>query len=120
MSVQKLSLEALAEMDGGRIAEALAQALRRCEADCKDRPAVKATRSVSLQIKMVPVCDDGELDSVNVAFEINDKLPKRSSKSYNMRAVRGGLVFNDLSPEDVDQMTLDMVPAPKEVESNAG
>ena len=36
--------------------------------------------------------------------------PARESRSYNMRAKNRGLLFNELSPEDVDQMTIDDAP----------
>jgi len=114
MSLEKFTLATLAEMDGGRIMEAFEQALNRCRFDCEDRPAVKGAREIALVVTMEPVCDDnGELGSVDVSFDLNDKLPKRGSKTYNMQAVVGGLVFNELSPEEVRQKTLDMAAKPK-------
>ena len=91
---------------------AFEQALKRLEADCKDRPGVKRARQLQLVVDMQPVADDGELDSVNVTFRIKESIPKRESKAYNMQAVPGGLLFNDASPEDVRQMSLDMAPKP--------
>lgn len=115
MALEKFTLATLAAMDGGRILEAFEQALNRCRFDCEDRPAVAAGRKIALVVTMKPVADDtGSLGSVDVSFELNDKLPKRGSKSYNMQAVPGGLLFNELSPAEVRQKTLDMQPKPGE------
>lgn len=114
MALEKFTLATIADMDGGRIRQAFEAALKRLEDDCKDRPAVKAGRTLELVLQMVPVADDGELDSVDITFRIKDKVPKRESKTYNMQSVRGGLLFNDASPEDVRQKTLDMAPKPSE------
>ena len=107
MTLQKFEFETVATIDDGRIREALDQAIRRCELDCKDRPNLNTARCVTLKINLTPVPSEaGDLDSVDVAFAIGDALPRRASKTYNMRATRGGLLFNELSPDDVNQMTL--------------
>lgn len=112
MALEKFNLATIADMDGGRIRAAFEQALARLEADLKDRPAVKTARKLELILDLTPVSDGGELDSVNVKFRVKDNVPKRESKAYNMQAVAGGLLFNDASPEDVRQKTLDMAPKP--------
>lgn len=112
MALEKFNLATIADMDGGRIRAAFEQALARLEADLKDRPAVKTARKLELILDLTPVSDGGELDSVNVKFRVKDNVPKRESKAYNMQAVAGGLLFNDASPEDVKQKTLDMAPRP--------
>jgi len=112
MALEKFTLATVSDMDGGRIRTAFEQALKRCEDDLKDRPGVKAARKVELHLALAPVADGGELDSVNVTFRIKDNVPKRESKAYNMQSVPGGLLFNDASPEDVRQKTLDMAPKP--------
>lgn len=107
MTLQKFDFGTVATIDDGRIREALDQAIRRCELDCKDRPNVSKERCVTLKINLTPVpSETGDLDSVDVAFAIGDALPRRASKTYNMRAARGGLLFNEMSPDDVNQMTL--------------
>jgi hypothetical protein len=108
MALEKFELGSLATIDEGRIAESFMQALRRCEADCKDRPTLRKDRKVTLEVTLVPVSDDrSELVEVLVQFEIKDAQPIRSSKVYHMNAGRGGLFYNDLSPEDARQLTLD-------------
>lgn len=110
MALEKFSLGALASMDGGRIATAFQQALDRLRYDCEDRPSIKGARKVQLSVSLTPVAtDSGELESVDVDIQMNERLPKRSSKSFNMEAVAGGLLFNELSPDEVKQKTLDMV-----------
>jgi hypothetical protein len=119
MAVQKFELKSLSEIDCGRINAAFEHALARCEADCRDRPGTAKTRKVALLINMIPLCDDkGELESVNITFQIKDAIPTRESKTYNMRADRRGLLFNELSPDDIRQGTIDG-PQPRST-SNAG
>jgi hypothetical protein len=133
MALEKFTLGTLAEMDNGRIKTAFEQALDRCRFDCEDRPSVEGARKIVLTVTMEPIpTDAGELDTVDVSFDLQERLPKRGSKTYNMQAVAGGLLFNELSPDEVRQKTLDMQPAPKpkqpesappkgkEVKTNAG
>ena len=120
MPIEKFQLGSLSTIDGGRINEAFEQALKRCEMDCKDRPATAKARKVALTAELVPVCTpQGDLESVDVTFQIKDTVPTRESATYNMKAVPGGLLFNELSPEDVRQGTIDE-PQPKELTSDAG
>lgn len=119
MAIEKFELRSLSTMDGGRIREAFEQTLKRCRDDCHDRPGVAKARKVTLIAMLVPVCDpDGSMASCDVQFEIDDSLPKRVSPNYNMRAVRGGLLFNELSKDDVRQGTLDDAPGPKTAEGD--
>jgi hypothetical protein len=113
--LEQFTLGTLAEMDGGRIKAAFEQALNRCRHDCEDRPSIAGARKITLTVTLEPVAaDSGELESVDVSFALNEKLPNRASKTYNMEAVTGGLLFNELSPDEVRQRTLDMAPKPGE------
>lgn len=117
MAVEKFDLGSLTTIDGGRIREAFEQALKRCRDDCHDRPGVAKARKITLSATLAPVCaPDGSMDSCDVQFEIDDSLPKRVSPTYNMKAARGGLLFNELSREDIRQGTLDDVPGPTTAE----
>jgi hypothetical protein len=109
MALEKFDLRTLANMDDGRIREAFNQALARCESDCRDRPGVKKSRSVSITTTITPVLDEeGNLETCEVAFDISDKIPKRQSKTYAMRADgAGALFFNDVSPDNPYQRTID-------------
>ena len=111
--MEKFAFARIPEMDGGVIGEAWGQALRRCQDDCDDRPAVDEPRKIVLTMTMTPVPkEDGSLDSCAVEFTITDSLPKRRSKTYDMvarRGARGGLFYNELSPDHGAQGTLDDV-----------
>ncbi len=116
MALQKFTLGTLADMDGGRIKADFAEALDRCRKDCEERPAIEGARKIILTVSLNPVAtDSGALDSVDVDFDLKDNLPKRASRTYNMTSLRGGLLFNELSPDEARQGTLDMLPEPKVV-----
>jgi hypothetical protein len=111
MTVKELTLDSLLALDGGRVATAFQHALRRALDDCRDRPGEERARVVSLQLEMVPVCDESGLcDEVTAGFQVNDKIPTRKSKKYSM-GIRSGAdgpmaVFNADSLDNVNQGTL--------------
>lgn len=108
MTLEKFGVSSLAFLDGGRIREAVEQALERCRADCDDRPAEKKSRRLSLEIAFIPECDPkGRLTGVDVSFKVVEKLPPRVSAVYAMKPRGKDLYFNELSPDDPDQMTID-------------
>jgi hypothetical protein len=73
---------------------------------------------VVLTATFTPVCgQDGELDACEVQFQIKDSTPKRESKVYSGQLTAGGLVLNDLSPEDARQVTIDEIGPRKAVGS---
>ncbi|MCA8968808.1 MAG: hypothetical protein KDC95_03465 [Planctomycetes bacterium] len=114
--LEVFDFEQLVKLDDGRICAAFNQLLKRCEEDCRDRPALAKERSITLKLGMKPVINEnGDLDSVMVGFHVKESLPKRDSKVYNMAAGRNGLLFNDLSHDNVRQTTLDMAGGPKAV-----
>lgn len=106
---RKLSLSTLPELDSGIVNEAFTKALERCEADCRDRPGDDKPRKVTLVVEMTPVRDQrGRLDSINVGVDVSDAIPKRRSKLFNMLPRHDGLMFDELSPDDAHQESLDM------------
>lgn len=116
MSQEKLTLAALNRIDSGRIKAAWEQALANARADCEDRPALDKARKIALVAYVKPLTDDkGELESCNVYFDIVETTPKRTTKTYNMGAARGALVFNEMSPDDNKQHTIDEVMKPRKV-----
>lgn len=121
MSLRKLTLEAVADIDGGRIKAAVEQALARCHRDVVDRPALKQARKVTLTLKITPIPEDCGLSagSCNVEFDINESIPRRTSKKYNMQTTRAGLLYEELSPEDVRQATLDAMDEPRALDDDA-
>lgn len=115
MAIERFSLESLAHLDNGRLRAGLDQALRRAQNDCTDRPGLKKPRRITLTIDMTPVPNEaGDLDSCDVAFQVTERTPNRQSKVYNMKATAGGLLFNELSPSDIKQSTLDQAGPRKE------
>lgn len=108
MPLKPFDFKALTELDDGRIGKTIDQALDRMYADLDDRPLSDKERSITLKISLAPVADDkGLLDDVDVAFKIVEKVPQRESKTYRMQARNGALLFNEMSPDDPDQQTLD-------------
>ncbi len=115
MALEKFTAASIATIDGGRIAAALEQAVERARADCFDRPGVDKSRKVTLEITLTPVPDESrrDLDSVDVGFQIKDTIPGRESKTFNMRATPTGLLFNELSPDEAAQITIDDAKGPR-------
>lgn len=108
-NLQKFDLAALADIDGGRIALAFEQALRRCAQDCDDRPGEKKPRTLTLQLSVKPVIDqDGMCEDCDVVVTVADNVPKRKSKSYNCSLRKGGhLAYHPDSLDDHEQETFD-------------
>lgn len=111
MALEKFDLRQLAAIDEGKIAEDFEDALREVERDCRSRPMLDKDRTVAIVLKMRPVADaDGKLLEVKTTFDVKSGKPVTSSKVYHMAAGRGGLFYNELSPDDAKQLTLDEVP----------
>lgn len=114
MALEHLKLSSLHLLDEGRVERAFALALQRALADCEDRPALPEKRVVALRLNLTPVASpEGRLETCEVEFEVVDAQPKRRSRPYSMRATPTGLFWNELSPDDVRQRTLDEQPAPR-------
>ena len=112
MAVHELTLASLMEkLDGGRVAMAFQAELKRCIADCDDRPGDDKDRKVVIELKLNPITDEqGHLQEVKGKFHIKSSVPNRRSKPYSfgLRRSKAGpsLVFNDLSDDNVNQATL--------------
>lgn len=108
MAIKEFNLAALADLDGGRIAEAVNQEIKRVITDCQDRPQVEKARSITLQFDFEPLMDDQrELDGCQLSFQIKSTLPKRESKSFNLGVKKDGrLFFSEHSPDNVNQRTI--------------
>ena len=114
---RKFNLAALPVIDGGMINAAFNRALRRCEEDIRDRPGEDKPRKVVLTVELSPIRDQrARLDTIAVAFDIDDSIPKRRSKTYEMLPTEDGALFDELSPDDAHNGTLafDEEPADKE------
>lgn len=108
MAVKLFKIESLPEFDGGRIAAAVEQELKKAALDCMDRPAEERARTVNLQFELCPVRDEhGQCEGVTLDFQIVGKCPTRKSKTYHLGIKQtGGLFFSEHSPENVNQKTI--------------
>ena len=106
MALHYFSLDSLKELDGGRVAEAFTQAVRRAVADCEDRPSEENARKVILQLELLPIMDDGRCEGVAAAFQVKDTIPTRKSRVYNFGVKADQkLFFSDEDPHNVNQYT---------------
>lgn len=105
--LKELTLATMAEIDGGRLAIAFKQALKRCAEDCDDRPGEKKARTITLTVAVEPrVDEDGLCEDCDVRVTIADNVPKRKSKPYNCSLRKGGhLMFHPDSLDDHEQET---------------
>ncbi len=109
MAIEKFAFEKLATINGGRLRSAWDHAFERARHDCYDRDGLEEKRRVILVATLTPRRSSNGSDepTVDVEFEVDDKLPKRRSHPMNMKMVRGALIYNEMSPDDVNQLSLD-------------
>jgi hypothetical protein len=107
MALHYFDLDSLKELDGGRVAEAFTQAVRRAVADCEDRPTEENARKVTMQLELLPVMGEGgHCEGVQASFQIKDSIPTRKSRIYSFGVKAGQkLFFSDEDPHNVNQYT---------------
>lgn len=115
MAVEKFKLSILDSIDGGRIRASFEQHMQRLQADCRDRPSLTDKRTLTLTLSFTPVADPEarDMESCDVRFELKSTVPVHRSKTYNMKSTPAGLLYNELSPNDIHQRTLDEAPRPE-------
>lgn len=108
MAVQQFSLQALQDIDMGKVMEAFNLHIARASRDCMDRPGDGKARSVTLQLAFVPVLQpDGSCDEVKTQIHISSKVPTHRTKVYSLGLRRNGsLVYNPESLDAIDQTTM--------------
>lgn len=108
-SLKELDLSGLVEIDGGRVALAVQSAIRRCTADCYDRPGVKKSRKVTLEIEIVPVQDENGLcENCKALAKIKESTPVRESRVFDCSVGSGNrLLFRPDSLDDAGQGAFD-------------
>jgi hypothetical protein len=82
----------------------------RIMADLNEGPDLDKARVLTFKIEFLPVCDRmANLSEVKVHFSATSKLVTQQSRDLSMRVTDDGqtLLFNDESPDDVQQMSLD-------------
>ena len=111
MALHELSTKTLIEIEHGGLAAALDNKLKDAIRDMKDRPHVSGKRKVTLVIELAPkfVDNAGGLEDVKAAMKVKLALPELNTREYVMGARGDKVVFNDLSPQDPNQRTLDML-----------
>jgi hypothetical protein len=109
MGQQQLSLDTLKDFDYGKAAAALEHALGIAVRDLIDRPGDTTARKVTLTIALKPLLEqDGDVVNADVGFAVGCSIPKWSTNP-KPAAVRksGHLLFQDMAPDNPDQMTID-------------
>lgn len=106
MAQQILTFETLGDVDDGSIRVAVDQALRSLFHDLNDRPGLKKSRKLTLNIDFTPrTSDQGHLDDVAVGFQIKTSSPAKQTAV--LMAVKGsGLAFQASVPDNPNQEPL--------------
>jgi hypothetical protein len=109
MAFVSLSINSLAELDGGKVSAAFLHDLRRIIQDCIDRPGDKTARTITLEFSAKPqVGQELVCEGVEGKFRIKSRIPERKTKAYHFQTDRsGGLFFNANNPSNPDQTTID-------------
>lgn len=105
-TARQLTIANLQELDRGKVALAVNQAIRQCVRDIEERPFDKTKRKVQLVIEASPILEKntGVLDTVGIEFQVQAKLPVQRSTTYPMLARDDGvLTFQPHSPKDPRQ-----------------
>jgi hypothetical protein len=114
--LKDFNLAALTEFDSGRLRLAIDQAIDQARRDAIERPQLRKARKVTIALSFTPVASpEGDVQSIKFGASIIPSLPKREADGYSLLPVKGGMVFNDLSLENVQQMTIDQA-GPKSTE----
>jgi hypothetical protein len=119
MQAKLTCLEDLAKLDRGTPDRMVREVLQLILADLVDRPALDALRTLTLKVNFKPVSAvEGHLHEIITEVEVSAKIPVKRSPAYSMKPADKGFRYNDLSPDNADQMTLDDVPTGKDKQNN--
>jgi hypothetical protein len=106
--VEKMTLAALEKMDNGKVGAMFRSHLGKVVEDIQERSGDHTVRTVTLKMSLVPVGDSGTVDDIKVSFSCNSNVPAVQTREYSMMPHGDRqLMFNDLSPDNVRQGTLD-------------
>lgn len=104
------SIVALLKINRGVGAVMGRQELDRVMRDLEERPTLKNGRTLTMTFTFTPLADPkGILEEVKLSIEANSRTPKMKTRDYSMEMEDGALIFNEESPEDVKQGTLDEI-----------
>ena len=104
-----LTLDNLKHLDFGKLSVAFDQHIRRAVADCMDRPGDDHQRKVILTFELTPVISqEADCDYVSLVGQVSSKVPPHRSAPFQCKPRKGGhLIFDSVSADDVDQMSLE-------------
>lgn len=106
--LKTLSLETLPDLDGGRIQAAVDRELAHINRDLEDRPALDKARKLVIEISATPYASEkGGIGGAKVSVKVKSSVPDRQSKTFDMLPTQDGLGWNELSPDDARQLTID-------------
>lgn len=110
MSLREFGLDSLPAFADGTLDLAFKQHIKRAISDAEDRPGDKKPRKVSIEFEIIPVVlQDGACTNVEIEAKIKSAIPPHISRPVDCKIKNGGrAVFNDMSPDNVDQRTIDM------------
>jgi hypothetical protein len=97
LSIQKLSFESLATVDGGSLNEQFENALKRASLDCQSRPGESKGRVITLKVTATPIVDqNGFCEEAKWCVDVTDKIPCYKSPEF-MASLRrdGSFVFTE-------------------------
>lgn len=106
---KQFSVAELGEFNDGKVAIAGDRLIRAAVKDCMDRPGETSARTVDMSITFTPVIgQEGMAESVSIGVKLGGKIPKYHTAPVNASpSTNGQLHFNDMSPDDASQMTID-------------
>lgn len=106
--LKDLTLENLTELDEGKVALMLQRAISVVTEDILDRPDDQTARKVVLTLSLKPASAGREgLKTAELEVAVKTTVPKLQTRPYECkRGENGGLQFNAVSPEDVNQGAL--------------
>lgn len=106
---QSFSIDALGQVDGGKVSRAIDLAIRSVTQDCCDRPGDDRARKVLVTIDLTPQPDEyGVCESAALQFHIKTAVPARRSRVVQMATnANGALEWNPASEDNIRQRTLD-------------
>jgi hypothetical protein len=112
MAITPLNFEHLKDLDGGMLNIAANDSFANAVKDCQYRTNVTKAREVTIKIFITPKVVDktGSLEQVEISYGLDEKFPpRRSGKTTAGVKHNGSLYFNELSPGNPDQRTIDEV-----------
>ncbi len=114
MARHKLTFENIGKFEGGTVVVAYDKDLAALVRDCRDRPHDKSPRKLTLEVVIIPKNPEGMDETaggyidVDAQFKIKISYPARKTAMRPFATnAQGQLTFNDMSPDNPHQMTID-------------